>query len=189
MNLTKVFTTLFLISSICGLAHAQSPENTILKNCRITSKQVINQGRNNYLDILGFNQGGDIGLWPYGGRDNETFTLAFIVRDYHWNYNDGAIWQISANHSGLCINRTSDNKISTAVCDPTTPTPWNLFALGDGYYAVRSADWHDFNWDIRGASTDQGAQLIGWSWSGDDNQRFTFQGCTNLYNQVVSPAG
>ena len=97
---------------------------------------------------------------------------------------DGSTFRIKNANSGKymglelseSIGNVSPNVFQCAADDSGAETVWRLFAAGDGHYFIASAmgDGVSYVLDVTGKKKNNGTNIGGYSYNGNDNQKYMF---------------
>ena len=125
------------------------------------------------LDVSGHGtaDGSSVIQWPYGGGNNQRWTLAHLGNN---------VYQITGVESGKALETASTSTANGVRADIRTYSGaanqrWTISATSGGYFRLSPVSSGGSCLDVSGASTANGAIVQQWSCSGANNQQWTFQ--------------
>ena len=134
--------------------------------------RIINRNSGKALDAYnnGTADGTNVDQWPYGGGNNQRWTVTYLGSGQYSVINVNANKALDVNASGgsganvqLWTNYSANNQ------------KWTITATSGGYYRLSPVHNSGIALDVNGASTADGANVQVWTWSGGNNQQWAFQ--------------
>lgn len=91
-------------------------------------------------------------------------------------------YTINVQHSNKCLDATANcvagSKVVQNTCDGTNSQKWTIEDAGSGFYFIKSVS-SGLYFDVSGASTANGAEIILWHKHSGTNQQWTIGDCGN----------
>ncbi|WP_199044483.1 RICIN domain-containing protein [Glycomyces salinus] len=119
------------------------------------------------IDAISTSPGAALIQWPATGRDNQAFEFVEAGDDYY---------RIKARHSGLCLQVANNNNgadITQESESDSASQQWSITDHGGSVSLINRASGRAM--DVWEYSTEDGARISQYEYTGNDNQRFVRQ--------------